>query len=46
MIDLRPPYPWEEQPKKPKEESPWASVGVIALWIVVVWLMFMVIPTL
>ncbi len=25
MIDLRPPYPWEEQPKKPKQES---SAGI------------------
>ena len=46
MIDLRPPYPWEEQPKKPKEESPWAALGVIVMWLIIMWMMFMIIPAL
>ncbi len=28
MIDLRPPYPWEEQPKKPREEKSHDFVGL------------------
>lgn len=39
MIDLRPPYPWEKQPEKPKEESPIAFFAVLVLMFIAFWLM-------
>lgn len=38
MIDLRPPYPWEKQPEKPKEESPIAFFAVLVLMFITFWL--------
>ena len=38
MIDLRPPYPWENQPTKPKEESGIAIFATVALVLVTFWL--------
>lgn len=39
MIDLRPPYPWEKQPEKPKEESGLAVIATVALVFLTVWLL-------
>ena len=38
MTDLRPPYPWEKQPEKPKEESGFAVIGVLVLMLITFWL--------
>ena len=38
MIDLRPPYPWEKQPEKPKEESPVVFIAVMVLMAIAMWL--------
>ena len=38
MIDLRPPYPWEPQPTKPKEESGIAIFATVAPVLVTFWL--------
>ena len=39
MIDLRPPYPWEKQPTKPKEESGLAVIVTVAMVLIAFWLM-------
>ena len=39
MIDLRPPYPWEKQPEKAKEESGLAVIVTVAMVLIAFWLM-------
>jgi hypothetical protein len=45
MIDLRPPYPWEKQPEKPKQgDNPLEIAAMFVMIPALVWTLFMLLP--
>lgn len=46
IIDLRPPYPWEKQPDKPKEDGVLEYAAAALSLFSILWVLMMLVPAL